>query len=115
MRMRGHLPDRVLTSASVLSAGQHTSRPRVWFMPSASAWRFWPTTISRPHRRASSSRYSTMAAILYEVSMCTRGKGTWPKNALRASHSMTVESLPMDHSMQRFLKCLYASRKMYTL
>ena len=31
--------------------------------------------------------------------MCTSGNGTWPKNALRASHSSTVLSLPIDQSM----------------
>src|SRR5712691_821079 len=47
--------------------------------------------------------------------MWISGNGTWPKNALRASHSRTVLSLPIDHSMQRFLKAGYASRRMWTL
>ena len=36
--------------------------------------------------------------------MCTSGNGTWPKNALRASQSSTVLSLPIDHSMPRLLE-----------
>src|SRR6266496_1025658 len=47
--------------------------------------------------------------------MWTSGKGTWPKNALRASHSRTVESLPIDQSMHKRSKCRKASRKMKTL
>src|SRR3989338_4673238 len=47
--------------------------------------------------------------------MCTSGKGTWPKKALRASHKSTVESLPMDQSMTNDLNSRYASRKIYTL
>ena len=44
--------------------------------------------------------------------MCTSGNGTAPKNALRVSHSSTVESLPIDHSMQRRENSRYASRRM---
>jgi hypothetical protein len=51
-----------------------------------------------------------MPSSLNEVSMCTSVKGTCPKNAFRASHSMTVLSLPIDQSIQRRLKLLYASR-----
>ena len=47
--------------------------------------------------------------------MWTSGIGTWPKNAFRASQSSTVLSFPMDHSMPRFLKLAYASRRMCTL
>jgi hypothetical protein len=53
MRMRGHEPSSVRLSASVLSAPQQVRRPRVWFMPSASAARFCPTTICSFHSRAS--------------------------------------------------------------
>ena len=34
------------------------------------------------------------------MSMWTSGNGMWPKNALRASQSRTVESFPIDHNMQ---------------
>ena len=64
MRMRGHEPSRVCLSASVLSAPQQVSRPRVWFMPSASAARFWPTTMVSFHSRASLSRYAIIDGIL---------------------------------------------------
>ena len=44
--------------------------------------------------------------------MWTSGNGTSPKNALRVSHSSTVLSLPIDHSMQRRENSRYASRRM---
>src|SRR5262245_30129237 len=47
--------------------------------------------------------------------MWTSGNGTWPKNARRASHSRTVLSFPMDHSMASCLNALYASRRMWLL
>ena len=47
--------------------------------------------------------------------MWISGIGTCPKNAFRASQSSTVLSLPIDHSMPRFLKLAYASRRMCTL
>src|SRR5690348_15841546 len=40
------------------------------------------------------------------------GKGTRPKNALRASHNTTFESLPADHSMASGLRRFTVSRKM---
>ncbi len=47
--------------------------------------------------------------------MWISGIGTCPKKALRASQRRTVLSFPMDHSMPRFLKLAYASRRMCTL
>ena len=44
--------------------------------------------------------------------MCTNGNGTSPKNALRVSHSRTVLSLPIDHSMHSRGNSRYASRRM---
>src|SRR5918997_237212 len=69
----------------------------------------------RFHSSARRSRYSIISGILNEVSIWISGIGTWPKNALRASHRRTVLSFPMDQSMPRFLKLAYASRRMCTL
>ena len=44
--------------------------------------------------------------------MWTSGKGTWPKNALRASHSIAVESLPMLQSIAMLSNLANASRMM---
>jgi len=103
MRSRGHSPDRVCLSAIVLRFRQQVMRStlssgKVCFSLSAS--RFCPTTRLRRHSSASLSRYSIISGILYAVSMCTSGIGTWPKKALRARCSSTVLSLPIDHSMQ---------------
>jgi hypothetical protein len=40
------------------------------------------------------------------------GNGTWPKKAFLASHTMTLLSLPSDHSMASFSIRLKASRRM---
>ncbi|MPM84959.1 hypothetical protein SDC9_132035 [bioreactor metagenome] len=89
----------VSRNASVFNAPQHSSRPHSGFIPSARASRLAPTSNCRPHSLTMRSRWAIISGILKVVSICTSGMGQYPRNALRASHNSTVESLPIDHKI----------------
>src|SRR5262249_1119607 len=51
----------------------------------------------------------------FPVSTCMTENGTRPKNALRASQIITLESLPSDHSSATLRRRAWASRRMKIL
>src|SRR5512141_388236 len=85
------------------------------FIPALMTSSFRPTIRSRPHNRAYSSRNRYILGNLKLVSMWITGNGISPRNALRHSQSIVVESLPIDQSMAIFRNRKYASLMMYRL